>query len=31
MTECGVATRRVTTIFSRSIIVPTLGEMSFFQ
>ena len=31
ITECGVGVRRVTLIFSRSIIVGTLGEISFFQ
>jgi len=31
MTECGVASRRVTLICSRSIMVGTLGEISFFQ
>ena len=31
MTECGVASRRVTLICSRSIMLPTLGEISFFQ
>src|SRR5262249_42035660 len=31
ITECGVATMRVTLISSRSIIVGTLGEISFFQ
>ena len=29
--ECGVATRRVTLICSRSIMVPTRAEISFFQ
>jgi len=31
MTEWGVATRRVTLICSRSIMVGTFGEISFFQ
>jgi len=31
ITECGVAVKRVTFIFSRSIIVGTFGEISFFQ
>ena len=31
ITECGVGVRRVTLIFSRSIIVGTRGEISFFQ
>jgi hypothetical protein len=31
ITECGVATMRVTLIFSRSIMVGTFGEISFFQ
>ena len=29
--ECGVAVRRVTLICSRSIMVGTRGEISFFQ
>ena len=31
ITECGVATIRVTLICSRSIMVGTRGEISFFQ
>jgi len=31
MTECGVATSRVTLICSRSIRVGTFGAISFFQ
>jgi hypothetical protein len=31
MTECGVATMRWTLICSRSMNVPILGEISFFQ
>src|SRR5262249_61785691 len=31
ITECGVASRRVTLIFSRSIRGGTLGAISFFQ